>query len=127
MKCFFDENLGIQLVRGLREFGEDVVHLTEIFDPGTPDVKWLPYVAEKGYVLFTIDKRIRSRPLELALIREHKIGAFFLMGKTMDRWNYIRQIIRAWHKIEATVKKETPPFAYQIRAQGTKVTKIPLG
>lgn len=126
MKCFFDENLGIQLAHGLRGFGEDAIHLTEVFSPGTPDVDWLPYVAEKGYILFTIDKRIRRRPLELAIIKEHKIGAFFLMGKTMSRWNYIRQIIRAWHKIEATVIKETPPFAYQISPKGTKVTEVPL-
>jgi predicted nuclease of predicted toxin-antitoxin system len=82
MKCFFDENLGIQLARGLRGFGEDAVHLTERFDKGTPDVKWLPFVAEQGYILFTRDKRIRIRPQEKAIIKKHKIGAFFLWAKT---------------------------------------------
>jgi hypothetical protein len=49
------------------------------------------------------------------------------MGKNMDRWNYIRQIIRAWKKIEAAAKKDPPPFAYQVNWHGTKVTKIPFG
>ena len=126
MKCFFDENLGPQLAEGLKVFGEDVVHLTEVFPSGTPDVKWLPYVAKEGYTLFTVDKRIRRRPLERAIIKEHKIGVFFLGGKTMGRWNYIRQIICNWHKIEAKANKETPPFAYQISPQGRQITKIPL-
>ena len=38
MKCFFDENLGKQLAVGLRGFGEDAIHLTEVFTPGTPDL-----------------------------------------------------------------------------------------
>jgi hypothetical protein len=126
MKCFFDENLGKQLALGLRGFGEDAIHLTEVFAPGTPDEEWLPYVGEKGYILFTIDKRIRRRPLQKSLIREHKVGAFFLMGKTMSRWNYIRQVVMAWEKIEQTVERETPPFAFQISAQGTQINKIPL-
>ena len=125
MKCFFDENLGIQLVRGLRGFGEDIVHLTEIFDPGKPDVEWLPYVAQNGYVLFTVDKRIRRRPLERAIIIEYKVGAFFLAGKEMSRWNYIRQIIRAWHKIENAAKDE-PPFLYQVTRSGSDVENLPL-
>jgi hypothetical protein len=126
MKCFFDENLGSQLADGLKGFGEDAVHILEEFDPGTPDVVWLPFVAEGRYILFTVDKRIRRRPLEKALIKKYKIGVFFLGGKTMGRWNYIRQIICNWHKIEAKVNKETPPFAYQISPQGRQITKIPL-
>ncbi|MCJ7659503.1 MAG: DUF5615 family PIN-like protein [Anaerolineales bacterium] len=126
MKCFFDENLGKELALGLRGFGEETLHLTERFPPGTTDEEWLPFVAENGYLLFTRDKMIRRRPQQLALIREYKIGAFFLGGKTMDRWNYIRQIVTAWHKIEATVKKETPPFLYQVTRSGSKVERLPL-
>lgn len=48
------------------------------------------------------------------------------MGKNMSRWNYIRQVVRAWEKIEQKVESVTPPFAYQISAQGTQIIKIPL-
>ena len=126
MKCFFDENLSKNLALGLRGFGEDAIHLTEVFTSGTPDEEWLPYVGNKGYILFTKDQRIRRRPLEKALIMEYKVGAFYLMGKTMSRWNYIRQIVRAWDKIEKLVEKEYPPFAYQVSLHGTKIIKIQL-
>ena len=126
MKCFFDENLGFQLAHGLKGFGEDAIHLTDVFQKGTPDEDWLPYVADNDYVLFTRDNRILRRPQQLAIIKERKIGAFFLMGKNMDRWNYIRQIVLAWHKITAVAMKDPPPYAYKVNRYGTEVDKISL-
>ena len=46
MKAFFDNNLSERLVMGLREFGEDVVHLKERFPEETEDVNWLKIVVE---------------------------------------------------------------------------------
>ena len=125
MKCFFDENLGPPLAEGLKGFGVDAMHLLEEFDPGTPDIDWLPYVAKNGYILFTRDNKILLRPQERAILKEQKIGAFFLSGKNMGRWDHIRQIIRAWHKIEEAAKDD-PPFAYKVNRHGTKVEKIAL-
>ena len=125
MKCFFDDILGPALAVGLKGFGVDAMHLLEEFDPGTPDIDWLPYVAERGYVLFTRDNKILLRPQERAILKEHKIGTFFLSGKNMSRWDHIRQIIRAWHKIEDAAK-DKPPFAYKINRHGTALKKISL-
>jgi predicted nuclease of predicted toxin-antitoxin system len=44
MKFFFDNNLSEKLTRGMKAFGEDVVHLKEIFPGGAPDPEWLKYV-----------------------------------------------------------------------------------
>jgi hypothetical protein len=126
MKCFFDNNLGKNLALGLRGFGEETLHLTERYDEKTPDEVWLKDIGEEGYVLFTTDKRIRRRPLERQALKEYKVGAFFLGGKKMSRWNYIQQLIRAWHKIEDTVERETPPYAYRVNRSGTKLEKIAL-
>jgi hypothetical protein len=126
MKCFFDENLGKQLTLGLRGFGEDAIHLTEKFSPGTPDDVWLPFVGIQSYILFTVDKRIRRRPLQKQLLKDYKVGSIFLMGKSMSRWNYIRQVVRAWEKIEKIAEREPRPFAFQVNRHGTEVTKIQL-
>ena len=128
MKLFFDENLGIQLVLGLRGFGEEeVIHLTEIFDKGTKDVDWLPYVGQNGYTLITVDKNIRRRPQERGAFLHHNVGAIFLAGKSMSRWNRIQQIVRAWHKIEAIVDREQPPFAFILRRSGRELDPLQLG
>ncbi|KAA0266376.1 MAG: DUF5615 family PIN-like protein [Anaerolineales bacterium] len=126
MKFFFDENLGIQLSKGLKEFGEDTCHLLEYFDSGTPDETWLQVIGERGWLLITVDKRIRRRPLEKEALMRYKVGAFFLGGKSMSRWDRIRQIVRAWQRINEIAEKEKPPFAYQVNMHGNETAKLPL-
>ena len=126
MRYFFDNNLGKNLALGLRGFGEDTLHLTEKFDEKTPDEEWLKFIGTEGYFLFTTDKRIRRRPLEKKALLDHNVGAFFLGGKNMSRWNYIRQIINAWHKIEEAAKKEKKPFAFRVTRSGSNLERINL-
>lgn len=126
MKFFIDENLGIQLSNGLKEFGEDTCHLLEHFDSGTSDEIWLQSIGERGWFLITVDKRIRRRPIEKEALVKYKVGAFFLGGKTMSRWDRIRQIVKIWQKINEIAEKEKRPFAYQVNAHGTEITKLPL-
>jgi hypothetical protein len=126
MKFFFDENLGIQLARGLKAFGEDTFHLLDYFEAGTLDEVWLKHVGEQGWILITVDKRIRRRPLEKDALLRYKVGTFFLGGKTVSRWDRIKQIVRAWNKINEIAGKETPPFAYQVNLHGTEFIKLPL-
>jgi predicted nuclease of predicted toxin-antitoxin system len=81
MKFFIDNNLSPLLARGMREFGEDVVHLQEKFAPNADDEAWLPYIGENEFFLVTRDEAIRWRPAEIAALRRHKVGAFFFGGK----------------------------------------------
>jgi predicted nuclease of predicted toxin-antitoxin system len=37
MKFFVDNNLSPQLAKGMKAFGEDVIHITEIFPHNTDD------------------------------------------------------------------------------------------
>ena len=48
MKFVVDENLSVHLAHGMREFGEDVEHLLDHFEPGEADERWLEYVANKS-------------------------------------------------------------------------------
>jgi hypothetical protein len=126
MRFFFDENLGIQLSNGLKQFGEDTCHLLDVFSSGTPDEEWLEYIGKQGWFLITVDKRIRRRPLEREALKKYKVGAFFLLGKSMSRWDRVRQIVRAWDKINDIANKEKPPFIYQVNYHGTEITKLPV-
>ncbi|MFH1185423.1 MAG: DUF5615 family PIN-like protein [Chloroflexota bacterium] len=126
MRFFFDENLGPQLSNGLKEFGEDTCHLRDHFAAGTPDETWLEFIGQRGWFLLTLDKRIRRRPLEKAALKKHRVGAFFLLGKNMGRWDYICQVVRAWHKIKEAAANERPPFAYQVDKRGASITRLSL-
>ena len=73
MKAFVDNNLSKQLAAGLIGFGEDVVHLKDIFQDDTPDADWLPYVGQNEMILVTRDIRIRWNPSEIASFKTHNL------------------------------------------------------
>ena len=126
MTFFFDNNLSILLSNGLKAFGENVVHLQEHFPVDTEDVVWLKYVGRKGWVLITRDERIRRNPAELAALNEHRIGAFFLGGKNLNRCRIIQQTVRNWPRIKEFADRLHAPYAFRIPPSGTKFTRISL-
>jgi PIN like domain len=77
---FVDENLcGIFTAR-LRVAGFRVEELPSHLPPGTPDVVWLPFVAEKGWVAITLD-HLREDPEEQVALMVHGVKVFVLVGK----------------------------------------------
>ncbi len=126
MRFFFDNNIGPNIPKGLCAFGEEACHLVDHFDPDTPDEVWLEFVGRQGMCLVTRDDKIRRRPAELEALRRHNVGAFFLAGKKMGRWDQIRQIIRAWTLMKDAASKTRPPYAFRVNASGSKVVRLEL-
>ena len=126
MTFFVDNNLSKPLVRGMKGFGENVVHLTEHFEPDADDTEWLYFIGSKGWFLITRDHRIRYRPNELAVLKESKVGAFFLGGKQRSKCDLIQQVVRNWPRIKQYAGKIQPPFAFIVPPQGTKFKRLPL-
>lgn len=124
MKFFFDNNISESLVQGMKAFGEDVMHLREQFKQETSDEEWLKYIGENGMFLITRDQNIRWNPAERAALHRHKVGAFFLGGKNLNRCRLIQQIVRNWPKVKQLSGNCSPPFAFQISSKGTEITKI---
>lgn len=118
MRFFFDENLSPHLVAGLRGFGEDVVHLTDEFAPGTRDVDWLEVIGNKGWPLVSKDERIRYNKGEREQITRHSVSAFFLGGKKMSRCETIQQVVRAWPEMKKWVAKSRTPFLAKVSRHG---------
>lgn len=48
---------------------------------GSPDLHWMPIVGQMGWIALTRDRRIRSRPAELAIYREHGLCSVWIGGK----------------------------------------------
>ena len=51
MRFFIDNNLGINLARGMYEFGEPVEHLQDHFNDDVPDIEWLEFIGKNNYFL----------------------------------------------------------------------------
>ena len=120
MRFFFDNNLSYRLAKGMQEFGEEVEHLRDSFNRDAQDVDWLPYVGNQGLFLVTKDKRIRKNPSERALLKQHKIGTFFLIAGDKTHWQIVEQIVRNWTRIKnfAEENNKKRPFICRIRASG---------
>lgn len=124
MRFFIDNNLSEQLARGMKEFGEDVVHLKEFFADDADDAVWLQRIGDEGWFLITRDDKIRHRPAEIQALRNHQVGAFFLGGKNRTRCELIQQLVRNWPRIKEYASKTKRPFACRIPPSGTKFVAI---
>ena len=126
MKFFIDNNLGKQLAIGMKGFGENIVHLQEIFPEDIDDIKVLSYCGKNQYFFITRDYQIRYRPAELKAFKTHNVGAFILAGKNLNKWELIQQLVRNWLRIKELSMKTKLPFAFRIPPKGTKIKKIPI-
>jgi len=124
MKFFFDNNLSSHLVEGLQAFGERVEHLTEHFQGDTSDTIWLPYVGSKQLVLISRDTQLRWNPAEIQAIRDNRVGAFIMTGKSLTHCQIVQQLIRNWPQIKAiaTRSAKRTPYIYRIPPSGTTIT-----
>jgi hypothetical protein len=126
LRFFVDNNLSERLANGMKAFGEDVIHLKEIFPGSTEDVSWLKYVGDGGLFLVTRDERVRWNPAEIKAIRDYRVGAFFLGGKNRSRCELIQQLVRNWPRMKELATTTNRPFAYRIPPSGNKFTLLPL-
>ncbi len=121
-----DNNLSKKLADGMKAFGEDVVHLQDLFEPDISDTVLLEHLGKSGYILITRDLAIRKHPAELAALRDNQVGAFFLAGKERKRCQLIQQLVRNWPRIKELAGKRKKPYAFRVPPSGAKVTPVPL-
>jgi hypothetical protein len=82
---FTDENT-LGLGKLLRRSGRDDVLYPGHEDPpevsiGTPDLEWMPVVAQRDLIVVTRDRRIRTRPAELRAYSELGIRSVWIGAK----------------------------------------------
>lgn len=124
MTFFVDNNIGRNIVKGMREFGEDIVHLKDSFSDDIDDCTMLKHVGRQGLVLITKDDRIRYRSLERKAFTTYKVGAFVIRGKDMSRWEQIEQLVRNWSNIKKLAAKTKHPFLFQVPRTGSNIKSI---
>ena len=87
---FLDENIHNcqPIVHALRAANIPYQRFGDYFSPGTPDETWLPHVGQQGWLLITVDKKIRYNELERRAIVRNRVREFVftsgnLSGSTM--------------------------------------------
>ena len=92
---FIDRSLGVEPLRtGLIEAGLTVTVHDDYFARDEEDRVWLQRVGELGWVVFTKDKKLRYRPLEIAALRQIAARVFVLTAGNL-RGNEIASVFSA--------------------------------
>lgn len=107
LRLFVDES-ALGLGKALSIARRDVIHTGHPLIPEAPlgalDTEWIPEVARRELAVISRDKRIRTKPAELALLREHAMRVFWIAGKRdLTTWDYLVRVVRRWDEIERTL------------------------
>ena len=80
-----DENL-LRLGAGLVAVRKDTARFSrppvdDLLPQGILDTEWIPLVGDRGWVVITNDRHLRTRPVEAELAIAHKLKVVHLHGK----------------------------------------------
>jgi hypothetical protein len=107
LRFFVDESL-MGVGKALAYARRDVVHTGHPLIPGAStgalDTDWMPVVAARGLAVITRDRRLRTRPGEIAVLRAHDLRVFHLAGKRdLSNWDYLVRLVRRWDDMERVI------------------------
>lgn len=123
---FLDEALGRRLLpdiltsAGIR-FERHVDH----FEPGTPDVDWIPRVAAHGWYALTQDKRISLNPVERNAVLGTGLGVFFLTGASAGMPAVAHNFVTTYPAVERFIRRTLRPFIASVqRGSGSRPGRV---
>lgn len=118
LRWFVDEtSMGLAKILAIAR--EDVVHpghqsLVGV-PTGTPDPDWIPIIAAHGLVVISRDKRIRTKPAELAAFRSARLRVFWIAGKRdLSNWDNLKLVVKWWDRMEEIVRDRGPGPWFQV-------------
>jgi hypothetical protein len=105
---FFVDESALGLGKSLEAARRDVVHAGHHLVPEVPlgslDTEWMPAVAARNLIVIARDRRIRTKPAEVALLREVGLRVFWIAGKRdLATWDYLVRVVRRWNEIEDAI------------------------
>jgi hypothetical protein len=119
LTLYFDRNIGRAVPEALKTLRLTVEHHGDHFSHAERDDIWLRVVGQRGWVVFTHDRRLHTRDVELAAIMQWNVACFYLWGAESSRWEKMRCFARAYDSVIAVCKSSTRPFVYRIDGNGT--------
>jgi PIN like domain len=125
LTLYFDRCFGSSLPESIRTakpaFAVQYQHDkrgTHRFKETTADDEWLSVVGEKGWIVFSHDRKFHQIEAECAAIKHHKIGCFYLWGSRARTWDKLRCFMKAHDKIMHAIENTPRPFVCEITESG---------
>lgn len=116
---FLDRGMSVNLLlTELQTMGVPFVRHDDIFPQNTPDTVWLAEVGRRGWLVLTLDQRIRYNPLEKQALLASGIGSFILVAKNLPGRQIAASIVRALPAMATFTTRTARPFIAKIYADG---------
>lgn len=89
---------------------------------GTLDLDWMPLVGERGWIVLTRDRRIRTRPVELRTYRECGVRSVWLGAKQdLGPRDQLDVFLRHEERLRREIVKRGPrPWALAMSPTGLR-------
>jgi PIN like domain len=93
---------------------------------GALDTEWIPAVAARGLIVITRDKKLRTKPVEIRALWEHRLRAFCIGGKKdLTTWEWLARVVKHWARMEELIEQRGPgPWIYMLN-EGTVDEFVP--
>lgn len=113
-----DENMGSSIAAAFVERGSPACLLTSFVAAGTPDIDFIPRLAQWGQAFVTRDIAMRSNPVEMEALQQCGVHVFLFRaaGLNLDQ---LRALIADHHaSMVRYVTKYTTPFVARVTRNG---------
>ena len=104
--------------------------LDALLPEGIDDPDWIPVVGDRGWVVITNDKRIRTRPVEAQMAIDHHLKVIHLEGSAghATAWQQLVRLAKRWEAIEdQVVGSPVGPWWLSVRSSRTVVMRYEPG
>ncbi len=118
---YFDVNFGKRFPKALFSLRAPVKiewHMNQRFPMNMPDDEWLEIVGEKGWIVFSHDRKFHKEATETAAILQHRVGCFYLPAANGSPWHKAHALIRNFNRIRVLAEKTTKPFIFDVKTSG---------
>jgi predicted nuclease of predicted toxin-antitoxin system len=121
---YTDECLGRHDVAdALRAAGLKIEPWHRHFPPRTPDVEWLPYCGERGWVVLTKDKAIRRVEAEMAKVISSRVRMFTLTSGSMSGRQMASVFLGRRLAMARMLNANRYPFVATVSSSGVEIVR----
>ena len=120
MTFFFDRTFGVKIPQALLllNLPVGIEYHQQHFEMNAPDDYWLPIVGAYDWIVISQDYSYHEKETELAAIKQHNMGCFYLWGSEAGKWETMRVFAKAFDKIVNTADVAIRPFVFDVTRRG---------
>ncbi len=117
---YLDENLDNcqPIIEALMTAGVQYRRHRDFFLRGAPDETWLPYVAERGWIVLTKDKRNRYNEIERLAVRRYRVREFYFGSGNFNGTEMAQALLSAVSRMEELSRTYNAPIVGSITRSG---------